>query len=165
MGLLFPLNGMSVDCKATDRRPIFLLLMLRPDRRERMSTSSVTISSDGMYGIYDLQGYSQALGFDWNTVRDSGNVKRIWDLTASAEAGFSKIWARMQDWERKRYKGMYGVWKGILARNTGGIRENAKFLYAIRELIATREAGLAKIWKKTVFGIEMTDVWGAELWW
>ena len=80
-----------------------------------------------------------------NTVRDSGNVNRIRDLTASAEAGFSKIWARMQDWERKRYTGMYRVWKGILARNTGGIRENANFFYAIRELTATREAGFAKI--------------------
>ena len=55
--------------------------------------------------------------------------------------------------------------KTIFARNTGGIWENAKFLYAIRELTATREAGFAKIWKKTVFGIEMTDVRGAGLWW
>ena len=78
-------------------------------------------------------------------MRDSGNVNRIRDLTASAEEGFSKIWARMQDWERKRYTGMYRVWKGILARNTGGIRENANFFYAIRELAATREAGFAKI--------------------
>ena len=60
-------------------------------------------------------------------MQDSGNVNRIRDLTASAEEGFSKIWARMQDWERKRYTGMYKVWKGILARNTGGIRENPQF--------------------------------------
>ena len=40
---------------------------------------------------------------------------------------------------------MYRVWKGILARNKGAIWENAKFLYAIRELTATREAGFAKI--------------------
>ena len=60
-------------------------------------------------------------------------------MTASAEEGFSKIWARMQDWERKRYTDMYRVWKGILARNTGGIRENPQFFfYAIRELTATR---------------------------
>ena len=60
-------------------------------------------------------------------MRDSGNVNRIRDLTASAEAGFSKIWARMEDWERKRYKGMYGVWKGILARNTGGFGKTPNF--------------------------------------
>ena len=139
-------------------------------RRERMSTSSATISSDGMYGIYDLQGYSQAPGFDWNTVQDSGNVNRIRDLTASAEERFSKIWARMQDLERKRYTGMYRVWKGTLGNQDSPeihsrIRENAQFLYPIRELTATREAGFAKIWKKTVFGIEMTDVRGAVLWW
>ena len=114
-----------MECLLTARQPKSCISPAH--RRERMSTSSATISSDGMYGIYDLQGYSQAPVFDWNTVQDSGNVNRIRDLTASAEEGFSKIWARMQDWERKRYTGMYRVWKGILARNTGGIRENPQF--------------------------------------
>ena len=65
---------------------------------------------------------------------------------------------------------MYRIWKGTLGIQDSPeihcrIRENAQFLYPIRELTATREAGFAKIWKKTVFGIEMTEVRGAGLWW
>ena len=33
---------------------------------------------------------------------DLGNVKGIRDLTATWEAGFTKIWARIRDWERKQ---------------------------------------------------------------
>ena len=154
-----------MECLLTARQPKSCISPAH--RRERMSTSSATISSDGMYGIYDLQGYSQAPGFDWNTVQDSGNVNRIRDLTASAEEGFSKIWARMQDWKRKRYTDMYRVWKGILARNTDGIRENPQFFFTRygNWPLLDREAGFAKNWKKTVFGIEMTDVRGTGLWW
>ena len=50
------------------------------------------------------------------------------------------------------------------------IRENGKFLYGIRDLTATREAGFAEslardaaLGKKTVFGIEITEVWGVGL--
>ena len=46
-----------------------------------------------------------------------------------------------------------------------GFGKTPNFFYAIRELTATREEGFAKNWKKTVFGIEMTDVRGTGLWW
>ena len=47
----------------------------------------------------------------------------------------------------------YSVWKGILgiqdlAKIWCGIRENAKYLDGIRDLTATREAGVAKIWAR-----------------
>lgn len=35
-------------------------------------------------------------------MHDLGNVKGIRDLTATWEAGFTKIWARIRDWERKQ---------------------------------------------------------------
>ena len=34
--------------------------------------------------------------------RDSGSVTGIRDLTATWEAEFAKIWARMQDWQKKK---------------------------------------------------------------
>ena len=39
--------------------------------------------------------------FDQNTVRDSGKVSGIRDLTTAGEARFAKIWAWMREWERK----------------------------------------------------------------
>ena len=52
-----------------------------------------------MFFLQALEGYSRFLGFDPNTVPDSlsENAKfldRIWDLTATREAGFAKILAR-----------------------------------------------------------------------
>ena len=44
-----------------------------------------------------MEGYSRDPGFDQNTLRDSGNERYldgIRDLTATREAGFTKIWAR-----------------------------------------------------------------------
>ena len=38
--------------------------------------------------------------------RDSGNVTGIRDLTATREAEFAKIWARMQDWQKKNRFGI-----------------------------------------------------------
>jgi len=55
-------------------------------------------------------------------------------------------------------------------QNIVRIRENAKFLDGIQDLTATREAGFVEIFardaalgKKTVFGIEITEVRGAGL--
>ena len=49
-----------------------------------------------MFLFQGLEGYSRDPGFDQNTVRDSGKRKYldgIRDLTATREAGFTKIWA------------------------------------------------------------------------
>ena len=37
---------------------------------------------------------------------DSRNVTGIRDLTSTREAGFAKIWARMQDWPKKNRFGI-----------------------------------------------------------
>ena len=53
---------------------------------------------------------------------------------------------------------------GISSETKLGIRENAKFIYGIRDLTAPREAGFGEIlaWDavfgETIFGIEMADV-------
>ena len=50
----------------------------------------------GFAAIYQgLKGFSRDSGLDRNTVRDSGNVNGIRDLTATKEAGFAasiRVW-------------------------------------------------------------------------
>ena len=53
-----------------------------------------------------LEGYSWDSKFDQNTVRDSGNVYGIRDLTFTGEAGFAKIWARYARLGKKTIFGM-----------------------------------------------------------
>ena len=50
--------------------------------------------TDGELNCPGVDAYSRDPGFDQNTVRDSGKVKAIWDLTAACEAEYTKIWAR-----------------------------------------------------------------------
>ena len=53
-----------------------------------------------------LKGYSRDSKFDQNTVRDSGNVYGIRDLTFTWEAGFARIWARYARLGKKTIFGM-----------------------------------------------------------
>ena len=54
----------------------------------------------------NAEGYSRDSKFDQNTVRDSGNVYGIRDLTFTWEAGFAKIWARYARLGKKTIFGM-----------------------------------------------------------
>ena len=78
-------------------------------------------------------------------MQDSGNVNRIRDLAASAEEEILQNLGTDAGFGKKTIYGYVQGLEGYSRRNTGGIRENAKFFYAIRELTATREAGFAKI--------------------
>ena len=52
-----------------------------------------------------LEGYSRDLGFERNTVRDSGKRRiacRVKRLTGKRDS--QKPWSRMRCWERKRYQ-------------------------------------------------------------
>ena len=49
--------------------------------------------------IAPIPGLFLGPGIRQNTVRDKGSVNGIRDYTATRKAGFTKIWARMRDWE------------------------------------------------------------------
>ena len=74
--------------------------------------SNVTLSFSGNE-IYNaplvsqgLEGYSRDLGFEWNTVRDSGKRKIAWRVKGLlGKRDSPKLWSGMLYWERKRYSG------------------------------------------------------------
>ena len=47
--------------------------------------------------------FSWTPGFDQNTVRDSGNVNGIGDLTAPGKGDARKFGHEFGDWEKKEY--------------------------------------------------------------
>ena len=55
---------------------------------------SLLISNAAIY--QGLKGFSRDPGFDRNTVRDSGNINGIRDLTATKEAGFAVIYQGLE---------------------------------------------------------------------
>ena len=59
---------------------------------------SLLISNAAIY--QGLEGYSRDPGLDRNTVRDSGNVNGIRDLTATKEAGFAAIYQGREGFSR-----------------------------------------------------------------
>lgn len=59
---------------------------------------SLLISNAAIY--QGLEGHSRDPGSDRNTVRDSGNVKGILDLTATKEAGFAAIYQGLEGYSR-----------------------------------------------------------------
>ena len=81
-----------------------------------------------------LEGYSRDSGSDRNTVRDSGNVNGIRDLTAIKEAGFAAIYQGLEGYSRDPGSD----------RNT--VRDSVN-VNGIRDLTATKEAGFAAVYQ------------------
>ena len=75
-----------------------------------------------------LEGYSRDSGSDRNTVRDSGNVNGIRDLTAIKEAGFAAIYQGLEGYSRDPGSDRNTV------RDSGNVN-------GIRDLTAIKEAG------------------------
>ena len=59
---------------------------------------SLLISNAAIY--QGQEGFSRDSGFDRKTVRDSGNVNGVRDLTATKEAGFAAIYQGLKGYSR-----------------------------------------------------------------